>query len=274
MKNSVFIGNYCLTLIAIIRGLTFVANCQGIPGLPEPGYVMYGTVTNSNGNHAVPNPNVAWRVIAGNTVIVPPSTTVFVNGQAFYICRVPFETRSIPGAPSFAATPGTLELTDGASYVRSAVVNGTTAVLSAPATFSFGTADRGKVERVNLLVNLPAETFEQWAQRIFGVANVNRDADPDGDGASNFAEYQAGTDPLSKDSVFKFIDIFPAQPGGIGLRWSSVPGRFYQLERSVGDAGKFVGLIRGLPADGPIATYTDPDASGPGPYFYRLRTEL
>ena len=84
--------------------------CQA-QGIPEPGLLMYGAVANTNGNIPYIGSGIAWTVSAGANSVTIPATVVGVNGQVFYIARMPFETRSIPGGPTFAPTPNTLELT-------------------------------------------------------------------------------------------------------------------------------------------------------------------
>jgi len=55
-------------------------------------------------------------------------------------------------------------------------------------------------------------------------------ADPDGDGASNLAEFLAGTDPLNPESVLR-VSIQPTT-GGLLLQWNAVAGSIYQLQAS------------------------------------------
>ena len=54
--------------------------------------------------------------------------------------------------------------------------------------------------------------------------------DSDGDGASNLAEFLAGTDPTNPDSALK-LSIQPTT-GGLLLQWNAVPGSIYQLQAS------------------------------------------
>ena len=270
MKTNPQIRFIILLTAAVSSALC--AQAQSIPGLPEPGFVMYGSVTNTSGNVSLPGLGVVWRVAGPTGAATNAATFVFVNGQAFYLVRVPFETRSIPGTPSFTPTPGALELTAAYSaYSRSATVNGSNATLQGSASFNFGRVDNGRVERLNLLVNLPPETFAQWAQRIFGNSNIDPNADGDGDGANNFAEYKAGTDPLSNQSAFKFIEVLPAQPGAIQVRWSSIAGRAYTLERSSNAQSNYTPVASTIWATSSATAFTDATATGTCPFFYRLR---
>ncbi len=55
--------------------------------------------------------------------------------------------------------------------------------------------------------------FGVWRDAIFGDApSGGAHADPDGDGAENWREYAAGTDPLSADAVAGQLEILTTQP--------------------------------------------------------------
>lgn len=57
-------------------------------------------------------------------------------------------------------------------------------------------------------------------------------ADTDGDTFSNLEEWVAGTDPTDNSSHLKFEAINVSTAGVARLRWSSVPGKLYQVESS------------------------------------------
>ncbi len=54
--------------------------------------------------------------------------------------------------------------------------------------------------------------------------------DSDGDGASNLAEFLAGTDPTKGDSALR-VGIKPTT-GGLLVQWNALPGSIYQLQSS------------------------------------------
>jgi hypothetical protein len=61
-------------------------------------------------------------------------------------------------------------------------------------------------------------------------------------------------------------------PSGSLIRWSSVPDKVYDIERSSSLTSGFAPLPSGgITASSTTTEYTDSTASGPGPYFYRLR---
>jgi hypothetical protein len=90
--------------------------------------------------------------------------------------------------------------------------------------------------------------------------------DPDGDGASNLAEYLSGTDPRSALSCFRLTVVHDAITGWF-LRFTAEPGRTYLLQASdsLGSAWKrtqeFTGgsvpreVLFSLPLDGDHRCY-------------------
>src|ERR1039457_1674529 len=136
---------------------------QPSTAIPEPGFIMYGAIPNIITAQA----GLVWQISSTSTSISVNSATINVNGQNFYVATVPFETRSIGGIPIGPATPSTLPLNSTpTTYARLATVNGTNAAIvyassGSTNTFTFGPADRGRIERVVLAVS-PPQTFAQW----------------------------------------------------------------------------------------------------------------
>jgi len=99
-----------------------------------------------------------------------------------------------------------------------------------------------------------------------------RDRDTDGDGATDGHEFCAGTDACDSASVFTLSPNPSAD--GILVRWPSSAGRTYNLCRSTNLVLGFTHeLAADLPANPPYNTYHDETATGPGPYFYRVRAQ-
>lgn len=74
---------------------------------------------------------------------------------------------------------------------------------------------------------------EEGTSAAFLVGRDDRLTDSDGDGASNAAEYIAGTHPLRSESVF-VVQILSHTPTTLTLTWDGVDGRIYYVERSEG----------------------------------------
>ena len=81
-------------------------------------------------------------------------------------------------------------------------------------------------------------TYAQWQLDNFGCTNCpqsTENADPDGDGVSNAAEFDAGTSPTNRLSVFQIVS-FAVQTNNAAVTWSAVGGRTNVVQAVVGDA--------------------------------------
>src|SRR5262249_13629773 len=106
-------------------------------------------------------------------------------------------------------------------------------------TYSFGPADRGRIDRVDLVATPGVrESFAQWLARYHLPANSNPNSDPLRKGLTLQQQYISCADPTRKDSLFAFIGIQPAQVG-ITVTWSSALGRMYSVERKTNITDSF-----------------------------------
>jgi hypothetical protein len=100
--------------------------------------------------------------------------------------------------------------------------------------------------------------------------------DSDHDGMNNWQKWRAGTDPTNGASCLVFTSVvWNAACTGIVVRWSSVAGRQYNLDRSSNlllDAFSW-NVRSNIPAIPPVNTETDTTASGQGPWFFRVKVE-
>ena len=114
-----------------------------------------------------------------------------------------------------------------------------------------------------------------WELQYFGQPlGTDPSADPDGDGASNLAEFLAGTNPTNGTSVLS-LSVF-AVPGTnlVSFQWPSTAGRFYQLQRSTNLLNGFDTLIQtNLSATPPLNSATELPPPEANSVFYRLQLE-
>jgi len=69
---------------------------------------------------------------------------------------------------------------------------------------------------------------DDWQQLNFGKLRPGGKEDSDGDGATNYEEFLAGTDPTDPTSVLRAQ--INAREQGLYIEWSTVPGNYYQLQ--------------------------------------------
>ena len=69
---------------------------------------------------------------------------------------------------------------------------------------------------------------DDWQRDNWGKVWPAPSADSDGDGASNLAEFLAGTDPTDPTSVLK-VQLSPREQG-IYIEWRTTPGFYYQVQ--------------------------------------------
>ncbi len=75
-------------------------------GIPEPGLVMYGSVTNTAGSFALMSGGVQWAASGAGLSATVASTIANVKGQYFYLAHIPFEQRAIPDVTFTPNLPG------------------------------------------------------------------------------------------------------------------------------------------------------------------------
>jgi hypothetical protein len=112
---------------------------------------------------------------------------------------------------------------------------------------------------------------DSWRLLYFGtVSNVlsAAGADPDGDGASNWQEYIAGTNPLDVASVFKFAPSALPAGGYFTMQWPSVVNKIYTVQSSPSPAGPWTTTASNIIGNSQTLQWTDANAST-GARFYR-----
>ncbi len=121
------------------------------------------------------------------------------------------------------------------------------------------------------LYNVPVS----WIRSVFGDSyDLTMVSDFDGDGRVDRDEYLAGTDPRDYLSHFTMQHMVESG-GGIVLRWASVAGRTYSIERATNllEEGGFTNFLGEVDATPPQNVYSN-DQPGPDESFYRIKTGL
>ncbi len=126
---------------------------------------------------------------------------------------------------------------------------------------------------IPLVEGVDADTDDDGMPDDWETANgvTDPDADEDGDGSNNLAEYQAGMDPNDPLSVFR-ITAVDHSPGQVDLTFPGRIGRYYLVEASFDLLGwTTIGIPMPPTADGDITfPVTDPDYTNPARTFFRV----
>jgi hypothetical protein len=114
-----------------------------------------------------------------------------------------------------------------------------------------------------------------WESQYFGhLTGTDPNADPDGDGASNLAEWVAGTDPQNPTSCLRAFIPTPKPASGFVVQWPSVAGKTYQLERATNLVIGFDSVVRtNIAATPPFNSEPDTDQVPSSSRYYRVEVE-
>ena len=113
-----------------------------------------------------------------------------------------------------------------------------------------------------------------WLQQYGLSINTNTDtADLDGTGMNVYQDWIAGLNPTNALSVLQMTSATPTHnPAGLVVTWQSVSGIMYFLQSSTNLEAQpaFTTIQSNIIGQAGTTSYTDTNAVGFGPYFYRV----
>jgi parallel beta-helix repeat protein len=193
-----------------------------------------------------------------------------------YCCTTPLPTNgvgNITNAPLFVNyAGGNLRLQTNSPCINSgnnAYVVGSTDLDGHP-RIVFGTVDIGAYEYQTPTSIISYAWLQQYGLPTDGSADH---ADLDGTGMNVYQDWVAGLNPANALSVLKMTSATKTNnPAGLVVTWESVNTRTYYLQSSTNLAAQpaFSTIQSNIVGQAGTTSYTDTNAVGSGPFFYRV----
>ena len=214
-------------------------------------------------------------IVYYNTAGSGPNCILRAGDTLNHCCTAPLSA----GAGNFAAEPAFVNLAGGDLRLQSnspcinsggnAYALGLTDLDGNPRIVG-GIVDVGAYEHQTPTSNLPYIWLLHYGLALDGTPDL---ADPDHDGLNNRQEWLTGTDPTNSNSALRILSATNAL-SGIAVTWASVTNRSYWLERAtdLSLTPAFSMVWSNIPGLVGVTSFIDTNASGAGPFFYRVRT--
>jgi hypothetical protein len=185
-----------------------------------------------------------------------------------YCCTTPQPTNgfgNITNAPLFV---GSLRLESNSPCINAgnnAYITNSTDLDGNPRIVN-GTVDIGAYEYQGAGSVISYAWLQQYGLPTDGSADYT---DPDHDGLNNWQEWICGTNPTNTLSVLRMVSALPTSTNAT-VKWQSVAGANYFLERSGNLAASFMVLASNILGQAGTTSYADTNRTGAGPFFYRV----
>jgi hypothetical protein len=253
-------------------------------GLPDWWELIHGTATNSpaedfSDSNADPDGDGYTMLEDYLNWLAAPHTTCPVD--SFVDIDLGQFTAGFTNAPVhsvFGATNGTVTVTN--------TIARFTPAATGLAGFSFAVIDAEGSSLTNTVgirvvaASAPPLTpFEQWQIQYFGSTNnpaADAGADPDGDGQTNLAEFQSGTNPTNSVSALRIISV-TRQASDMLITWQTAGGKTNAVQALTGNhyTNDLTDISPAIfiSGSGEVTTnYADPGGATNAPArFYRVR---
>jgi hypothetical protein len=197
----------------------------------------------------------------------------YTGGTLRFCCTTPLGTNgwgNISDEPGFLSPGANFRLQNNSPCINAGnnnYVMGATDLDGKP-RIAGGTVDIGAYEFQSPTSLLSYAWLRRYSLSLNGSADFT---DSDVDGMSNWQEWRAGTDPFDPRSVLRMLTPSAGAPGVI-VRWQSVSGQAYFVERSTNLSMNpaFQTIATNIIGQAGETVYSDTSAAGVGPFYYRV----
>jgi hypothetical protein len=254
--------------------LLFIA-ASAPAAVPVPDHLLYGTIA-INGR-PVTRTDTGITIEARRSAFGPVLASYRMgsrpaNGDFYYSLRIPV-AKSADASPAQAALGESVTITVRTStgIAHQAVHSVTEPGVALRLDFGAGVDTNGD--------GVP----EGWELATFGTSGANLNRDSDGDGASDRAEYFAGTQPTNPGDVFRLaltqdganlqVAFRALRTAGIGFEART---RYYALESTLDPSrGPWTPVpnMSRIAGNGQLQIHSEPKGTN-GPSFFRARVWL
>jgi hypothetical protein len=197
-------------------------------------------------------------------------------GSVNYCCTIPFSTNGIDNItndPTFVnAAAGDYHLQSNSPCINAgnnAYVSGTNDLDGNP-RIKGGTVDAGAYEYQTPTSVISYAWLQQYGLPTDGSVDY---LDLDGTGMNDWQKWIAGLNPTNPASILAMLPLVPTNsPSGLVVVWQSVNNRIYYLQRGTDLLMQpaFSAIQSNILGQAGTTSYTDTNAVGSGPYFYRV----
>jgi hypothetical protein len=295
--NPSLVANYqapgFVASMAVADGKAYLACGQHglvVLGLSAAGFNLVGTYSSPHYVSAVAvsgqraylaHPHQGWEIVDVSNPSAPAPLEDFA-------AQGPVHALAASSSTVTLATPTNALVMDVASPLTPVALHAFGPVVQALRVASTTTATVTAEEEAGLALfahtgDVDGDTLPDWWEQaivnlslatngpIRSVQEVRAGDDFDGDGASNVAEYMAGTSPT--DAASRFVSSIQPDPqnGAMAVRWLSQPGKTYTVYKSTDLSAGFTVLKENIPATPPINTEADPSGDQSAYYIIGVR---
>lgn len=247
-------------LLALLSSVLSIAGILHAEGIPEPGIILYGNVT--NGNRLLRSGSLTVEFSGPSGKVVRVTTQLIASGAYAYRLRVPFE--SLVGSNVAASNAYTLDGRTVTVRLSAPAAYSTASAVSFHATFSLSAAE----------INLPAGERGIVKEINFNVAGSVPASGPIRLAEARIPVAEGGAGSGSTEPVFQFTTIAATQEPGVLVEWTGAPAnRGYYLLRATDmhATPEQSEVVRYFPASPQTAnSFWDTNTVNTASYFYKL----